>query len=197
MYQPRQVHTRAFCDSKIVLAWLQGHPPKWKTYIANRTSQILEWMEPSQWNYIDTKLNPADCASRGLLPRELLCHPLWLNGPNLEELQYTGVGQLDSDQDKIVNEMVKKNSLILHIKKCEPFPLLTAFSRHSKLVKRVSTITEFIKRILRKLILKPVGSVEKYKNILSNLETSGTVVFECYKIIVTVKKSLTYIVKLN
>ncbi|GFQ90375.1 uncharacterized protein TNCT_641861 [Trichonephila clavata] len=32
----------ACTDSKIVLSWLSSHPGKWKTFVANRTSEIIE-----------------------------------------------------------------------------------------------------------------------------------------------------------
>lgn len=36
---------------------------------------------PEKWNHISGLDNSADCASRGLLPSELLQHQLWWDGP--------------------------------------------------------------------------------------------------------------------
>ncbi|XP_062712504.1 uncharacterized protein LOC134289861 [Aedes albopictus] len=58
----------AWTDSTIVLEWLSSHPRKWKTYVANRTSMILDFLPRSSWNHVPSSENPADCASRGLLP---------------------------------------------------------------------------------------------------------------------------------
>lgn len=127
MYHPRSTEVIAFCDSQIVLAWLQGHPSRWKTYVANRTSQILEWMDSSQWHYVDTKLNPADCASRGLMPSELISHDLWRYGPNVDQLLYDENNPLDDDQQRIVEDSIKKNSLVLHTNRNSTFSLLTNF----------------------------------------------------------------------
>ncbi|XP_022816832.1 uncharacterized protein LOC111349813 [Spodoptera litura] len=68
-------------DSEIVLAWLNCHPNKWKTFVANRVSEILCISEPQQWNHVQSKSNPADCASRGLYASDFLNFKLWLEGP--------------------------------------------------------------------------------------------------------------------
>ncbi|KAI8119872.1 hypothetical protein CVS40_8789 [Lucilia cuprina] len=55
-------------DSKTVLAWLSSHPSKWKTFVAHRTHRT-------------TKLNPADCASRGVRSSYLVEDEMWFKGP--------------------------------------------------------------------------------------------------------------------
>lgn len=71
---------RLWTDSMITLGWVQKDPSKWKTFIANRVAEIQSNKEAS-WNYVPTDQNPADCASRGLMPGELINHPLWWKGP--------------------------------------------------------------------------------------------------------------------
>ncbi|XP_055714212.1 uncharacterized protein LOC129808458 [Phlebotomus papatasi] len=76
-----QVSVTAFTDSMVVLCWLQKHPSHWKTFVANRTSQIVEIIPFSQWRHVVSEENPADSISRGLYPRALLQHQLYWNGP--------------------------------------------------------------------------------------------------------------------
>ena len=71
----------AWTDSTIVLSWLVGNPRRFKTYVGNRVSHIMELIAPDRWNHVSGTDNPADCASRGLFPSELLDHHLWWNGP--------------------------------------------------------------------------------------------------------------------
>lgn len=187
MYAPRSVHVYAFCDSQIVLAWLKGHPSKWKTYIANRTTQILEWMEESQWHYVDTKINPADCASRGLLPSELINHNLWLHGPPLDKLMHNQVQKLDETQQNVFEESIKKSSLVLHTKRtlAPTDDLLSKISNHGKLVRVITAVTNFIKGIVTKLVTKlnqhpherTNHKRERYNIILYNLENPEAVIF--------------------
>ncbi len=71
----------AWTDSTIVLSWLSGNPRRFKTYVGNRVAQIVNLIPPERWKHVAGADNPADCASRGLYPSELVCHKLWWNGP--------------------------------------------------------------------------------------------------------------------
>lgn len=42
-----------------------GNPKRWKTFVATRVIQINENVKKENWFHVPTKLNPADCASRG------------------------------------------------------------------------------------------------------------------------------------
>lgn len=75
------VTCHAWTDSTVVLAWLRKLPCHWKTFIANRVSQIQGTLAPSNWRYVPSKENPADVASRGIMPSQLSDHPLWWHGP--------------------------------------------------------------------------------------------------------------------
>ena len=72
----------AWTDSTIVLDWLSGSPRRFKTFVGNRVSEILDITSPSQWRHVPTASNSADCASRGMSPSELSQHHLWWQGPS-------------------------------------------------------------------------------------------------------------------
>ena len=71
----------AWSDSSIVLSWLDGHPRDFKVFVTNRVSSILQVTSPQTWRHVPTAENPADCASRGMMPQDLLAHSLWWEGP--------------------------------------------------------------------------------------------------------------------
>lgn len=73
--------TYAWTDSTVVLGWLSGDPRRYKTFVGNRVSQIVDNVAPNRWSHVAGYENPADCASRGLLPSELIDHHLWRTGP--------------------------------------------------------------------------------------------------------------------
>ncbi|KAK9502520.1 hypothetical protein O3M35_011289 [Rhynocoris fuscipes] len=72
----------AFCDSTVTLAWIRGESHRWKTFVGNRVAEIQELLPHTAWRHVSSQDNPADCASRGLLPHQLQLHPLWWQGPH-------------------------------------------------------------------------------------------------------------------
>ncbi|XP_036341934.1 uncharacterized protein LOC118751263 [Rhagoletis pomonella] len=71
----------AWTDSMVALAWLQSNPSRWAVFVANRVADVQEVLPASHWRHVASEHNPADCASRGITPSQLLLHPLWWNGP--------------------------------------------------------------------------------------------------------------------
>jgi hypothetical protein len=55
---------------------------RFKTFVANRIAAIHDHSSPSQWRYVNTEVNPADYASRGLRPINQHEIEQWINGPN-------------------------------------------------------------------------------------------------------------------
>ena len=64
----------ASTDSTIVLSWLVGNPRRFKPFVVNRVSTIMELVPPNCWRHVNGLDNPADCALQGMFPRELLVH---------------------------------------------------------------------------------------------------------------------------
>ena len=72
----------AWTDSTVVLGWLAGSPRRFKTFVGNRVSYIIDQLPPERWRHVPGPQNPADCASRGLFPAELTEYDLWWGGPS-------------------------------------------------------------------------------------------------------------------
>ena len=60
---------KLWVDSKIVLGYILNKTRRYKTYVANKVQKILAVSDEEDWDYIDTKINPADYCSRGISPR--------------------------------------------------------------------------------------------------------------------------------
>ena len=69
-------------DSTTVLKYIANDTLRFKTFVANRISTIRDTTKLSQWRYINTVDNPADCASRGLTANKLMSHQSWIHGPS-------------------------------------------------------------------------------------------------------------------
>nr|CAI5825550.1 unnamed protein product [Callosobruchus analis] len=70
-----------YTDSMVALAWIKGEPTRWKTFVANRVSEIQGLTSSCEWYHIASEDNPADVLSRSLPPSQLENHNLWWHGP--------------------------------------------------------------------------------------------------------------------
>lgn len=73
--------TYAWSDSSVVLAWLRSPPYEWKTFVSNRTSEILTRIPNCRFGYVPSALNPSDAPSRGQLPSTFIQNDMWFHGP--------------------------------------------------------------------------------------------------------------------
>ncbi|XP_063072354.1 uncharacterized protein LOC134463029 isoform X3 [Engraulis encrasicolus] len=70
-------------DSQSVIKYIANEHSRFKTFVANRVAAIRDASEVCQWNYIDTKSNPADDATRGQSAEKFLSNKRWLHGPDI------------------------------------------------------------------------------------------------------------------
>ncbi|KAL0850306.1 hypothetical protein ABMA28_012142 [Loxostege sticticalis] len=140
-----KTNLHAWTDSSVVLAWLSDHPSRWKTFVANRTSEILNLLDNQQWSHVQSKDNPADMASRGIKPTHLLNNLLWLQGPTWlrnDSVNYTRPSAIKhNEEERVVKVHV---NAIAH--EDEDEWLWDRFSSLRKLVRVVAFCRRFIKR---------------------------------------------------
>ena len=141
-----------YTDSKVALGYIQNDSRRFYVYVANRVQIIRNVSDPSQWRYIDTALNPADLATRGIAA-ENLKDSKWLSGPEfLREASpscppYTEVVALDVQDPEVRSEVA------VHVTGVNTAPGLDSdrFSRFSSFAS--------LRRALANLIVK----VKEYK----------------------------------
>ena len=68
-------------DSNNTICWIQGQSRRYKTFVANRISEIHQKSNPRQWRHVPTNLNCADDATQGLHAKELSTDHCWFSGP--------------------------------------------------------------------------------------------------------------------
>ena len=144
IYQIPVTNVFAWTDSTIVLNWLNGSPKRFKTFVGNRISTIIDCIPPNRWNHVSSIDNPADCASRGLYPSELLNYELWWKGPNwLTISQSQWPKQLSLSPIKIHDEEKE----VCLATTCRPVATIMPFDRYSTF-SRLQRVTAWIFRFV-------------------------------------------------
>ena len=140
----------AWTDSTIVLSWLTGNPRRFKTYVGNRVSFILDQIPPDRWKHVPGILNPADCASRGLFPLQLKDHHLWWNGPQYLQLDPSLWPEQPASLSEIVPAEEKEMCNLTTITQSESLEPIIPNNRFSSFV-RLKRIVAWIHRFIHNL----------------------------------------------
>nr|XP_043065771.1 uncharacterized protein LOC122321020 [Drosophila bipectinata] len=153
----KEIQVIAWCDSTIVLSWLSYPPSKMKTFVANRTSEILETLPRHTWHHVSSKENPADCASRGMTTSQLLEFHLWWNGPPwlLNDDEYTAKVQNSETSVKFsdhhAQDELRTTAMLTRERMDDSFSafddLVERVSSWQKLVHTVGYVLRFIRRV--------------------------------------------------
>ena len=141
-------------DSTVALAWIHGEPHKWKTFVANRVTEIQNLSKATQWGHCPGKINPADLLTRGVSGEELVSSEFWLHGPtellqtsNIEPL--LGVPSCNPDEDVIIEEERRPRSDVVALT-VEPVKPFFDIRRHSKLTKALR-VMGYVLRFIRNI----------------------------------------------
>ncbi|GFU47968.1 integrase catalytic domain-containing protein [Trichonephila clavipes] len=138
-------------DSKIVLFWLSSHPRKWKTFVANRTPEILEVLPTKHWRHVPSKENPADIASRGINPKCLPDCKLWWQGPPWLRQETSSWPKAESSCDEASDEVKAEQksvsifNLLTHTSNDVIHGLFKHYSSLTKIIRNFAYCQRFIK----------------------------------------------------
>jgi len=132
-------------DSSVTLAWLSQHPARWKTYVANRVSEVQTSQPSIKWRHVPTHENPADCAFRGISASELINHPLWWSGPQWLGKHSAAWPDQSPSLTAISTVNAEATRASVHTTSCEPeFNLINKFSSWTKLIRVTAYIFRFV-----------------------------------------------------
>ena len=132
-----------YTDSTVSLWWIKGDPLRFKTFVANRVSEIQSLIPPSQWQHCPGRYNPADVASRGMRGSELASCSLWLNGPTWLSI-YESFPHADSVSPRPPLHVSLETKTITCLA-TESLPYFCDFTRYSLL----SKVINIVARVLR------------------------------------------------
>lgn len=170
-FEFQSVELFAWCDSTITLAWLKGDSSRWKTFVANRVNEVLSNININHWYFIASEENPADCASRGILPDELINHHLWWHGPTWLNDKLQNISSTPHDQFE-TNLEQRTITQSFHITTPESnFNLLETYSSINKLCRITALCQRFIAN------LKSKSSINKITGFVTPIEINHALTF--------------------
>ena len=70
-------------DSQAVLGYINNDTERFHVFVANRVQLINDHTDKKQWNYMDSKSNPAVHGSRELSGKVILQAKSWSHGPEI------------------------------------------------------------------------------------------------------------------
>ena len=93
-----------WCDCVNVFFWIKNPGRKFKSFVANRIGEIRTATEPTHWNFVNGRINPADIGNRGIDILALSGYSTWWNGP-----EFLLGKKINSPQQKF--ELAEKSNL--------------------------------------------------------------------------------------
>ncbi|XP_075158099.1 uncharacterized protein LOC142231374 [Haematobia irritans] len=130
-------------DSSTVLSWIRKSPSNWNVFVANRVAEIQRFSDPLEWRYIPSGLNPADSASRGIIPGELVENEIWWRGPNFlyesSDLWPQNLPNLETNLEEKGAKISAHNSEVLQYPE-----ILQKYSKLETLLRVLSLCTRFV-----------------------------------------------------
>lgn len=165
-------------DSMIVLHWINKCPTKLDTFTGNRVAIIQEKTEKAQWKHIATKQNPADIASRGIFPNEIVDNVLWWNGPSFltEKIDHwpRNAIKLKNSDIEIINKTEKHPEAVVAIVEQKKVNVLcnsngSILYQHSTFIK-LMRITGFVLRFIRNCRAAKLTNEELHVNEMLDAE---------------------------
>ena len=177
----------AWTDSTIVLNWLQWSSRRFKVFVGNRVSSILDRIPADRWRHVQGIENPADAPSRGLFPMELVSHELWWNGhpwlkENETEWPYEHIASVElPEEERVVSHIV-------HLKQLPPIIPVNKYSCFHKLLRVTSWIYRFIRNCRGKHIIKS-PHIQVMELCTSTQDSTG---FIFLRIIILIMKLILY-----
>lgn len=135
----------AWSDSSIALTWINSKPHLLQTFEGNRVQFIQKSEREIRWRHIQSELNPADIASRGLAAKQLInCEmwwsPFWLSRPESRWPRPT----VDIPDD--IPGFKKTINLVTPTESWSP-ALLEKVSSFSKLIRITAYVLRFVKNL--------------------------------------------------
>ncbi|XP_055622578.1 uncharacterized protein LOC129766136 [Toxorhynchites rutilus septentrionalis] len=136
-------------DSRDVICWINSDHRKYSQFVGCRIGEILELTEVSEWNWISTKINVADDATKWQRLPNLSSNGRWFRGPPFLWEPGSRWPITRSDPGSTTLEL---RSHALHHTLLEPAIKIDKFSRWKRLIRHVAFVQRFPMNVRRKIL---------------------------------------------
>ncbi|KAG1656183.1 hypothetical protein GQR58_024091 [Nymphon striatum] len=162
LYLPSDCSSYYWSDSKIVLVWIQSSPSRWKTFVANRVTEIQERTNANSWLHCPGISNPADLLTRPQKSNKCL-DPLWWTGPQWlseDNSFWPTMPQLNIEYTQ--ESEIRKSFDINLVTTVYPVPFMKIdnFSNYKKLLRVTAYVFRAISIMKKSKITGPITSSE-------------------------------------
>ena len=115
-------------------------------FIANRVSTIVQCVGQANWFHVDKHDNPADLATRGLAPKDLVYNDLWWKRPGF--ISKDPSKWLNSKNEESLEIVIEKRAIKVHVSFFKNFEdILDRFFNFSRPFRVLSYVYRFTHRI--------------------------------------------------
>ncbi|XP_055605529.1 uncharacterized protein LOC129753709 [Uranotaenia lowii] len=129
-------------DSSVVLSWLRADPRKYRQYVGFRVGEILSKTNIDEWNWVPSKLNIADEATKWNNGPKFDPSSTWFTGPDFLLRSENEWPKRKPDQQETPEEM-KVVHLIHYAAPIRPLLQYCKFSRFEQLTKYLGYLYHF------------------------------------------------------
>lgn len=138
-----------WCDSTIVLGWLNTSPNLLQTFVANRVARVQELTVSNnvEWRYVPTSDNPADYVSRGVRPHLLHSLDIYWFGPRWLQENVTAWPTLHISENNLPE--LKRTDQTYKITIDSPVIIFENYSNLNKLERTIAYCKRFCSNCLK------------------------------------------------
>ncbi|XP_058449014.1 uncharacterized protein LOC131428975 [Malaya genurostris] len=127
-------------DSMIVLHWLSANPSRWKTFVANRVSEIQHITKQGVWSHVPG----IDIISRGMLPSQLKETTAWWEGPVwLSQTERFRPPLVRTNGESFAANLLEEKSIFLAVQSQKPNYIFNLRSSFYDLIRLVAILLRF------------------------------------------------------
>lgn len=162
-----QLHQTFFwTDSRTVLSWIASDQKRYKQFVSFRIGEILSLTKLSEWRWIPSKLNIADCLTKWKGEWDL--DPEWFSGPSF---LYQIPEMWPRQQLPPTNTRIELRAVHLFHDVVLPDKLIDAakFSKWNVLVRTLASVLRFVSNCRRKLRGEPIETLKPTVNQRSKI----------------------------